>query len=69
MPALTGIRAAHEQGQRQSSGHFAKAGRPVSAVAANLAMIIDGGQGIGQNSNHSQHDERDVLMYGRLFQM
>ena len=38
-------------------------------MAANLAMIKDGGQGIGQNPNHREDDECDVLMHGRLFEM
>jgi hypothetical protein len=67
--ALTGIRASREQRLRQRSSCLAKTGRRFAAVAANLAMIKDGGQGIGQNSNHRQHDECDVLMHGRLFEM
>ena len=32
-------------------------------------MIKDRRQGIGQNSNHRQHDEGDVLVHRRLFEM
>ena len=67
--ALAGIGASRAQRLRQRSSCLAKTGRRFPAVAANLAMIKDGGQGIGQNSNHREHDECDVLMHGRLFEM
>ena len=69
MPGSNWYQGIGEQGQRQQSSHLAKTRRPFPAVAANLAMIKDRGQSVGQNSNHRQHDECDALVHGRLFEM